>query len=579
MLLRALREYATRLDLPPKLYAEGPVRYIVELDGDGNVLNRELTDTADPSNPRTRRGQRRLLPQVQRSSAVRPLLLADKADYVLGIAEDPGRQERARNCHEAFVTLVRNCYQETGEPAVKAVLRFLERGPVGQLELPDDFDHGGIITFRVAGAFPIDLPAVQAFWARWNDPEAAGAPQMQCVVCGQHRPVTERLQAKVKGVPGGQTSGTSIVSANADAFESYGLRASLIAPTCADCGERFTKSLNELLSSERHAIRIGSTAFVFWTREEVEFDFRSALTDPQPEMARALIEAFETGRKPGDMDDTDFYALALSGSGGRAVVRDWIDTTVGHAKAHLGRWLAHQRVVGPAGEEPRPAGIHALALATVRDGNELAPPVPRALLRAALLGGPLPESLLAQAVKRNRAERAVTRTRAALIKLVLTRSQSSDQKEDALVQLDPNHPDPAYHCGRLLAVLEQAQRAAIPGIKATIVDRFFGMASTAPAAVFSRLVRGAQPHLGKLERDRPGTYRALQNRLEEIQSAIPASGYPRTLTLHQQGLFALGYYHQRAYDRAQARAAVQRGERDLAALAEAEIQTEEELNS
>ena len=65
-------------------------------------------------------------------------------------------------------------------------------------------------------------------------------------------------------------------------------------------------------------------------------------------------------------------------------------------------------------------------------------------------------------------------------------------------------------------MLEEIQRAALPGVKATIVDRFFGTASTAPASVFGRLMRGGQPHLAKLERDRPGAYGALQRRLEEV---------------------------------------------------------------
>jgi CRISPR-associated protein Csd1 len=116
-----------------------------------------------------------------------------------------------------------------------------------------------------------------------------------------------------------------------------------------------------------------------------------------------------------------------------------------------------------------------------------------------------------------------------------------------MVDLDLENPNPAYRCGRLLAVLAEIQRNAIG--KAAIVDRFYGTASSAPVAVFGRLVRGAQPHLSKLERDRPGVARALQGRLEEVMVGITT--FPNILTLEEQGLFALGFYHQRAYDRAQ----------------------------
>jgi CRISPR-associated protein Csd1 len=187
-----------------------------------------------------------------------------------------------------------------------------------------------------------------------------------------------------------------------------------------------------------------------------------------------------------------------------------------------------------------------LAHATVRSGdrnNPAAPNVSRALVRTALTRAPLPYDLLYQAVRRCRAEQGVTRPRAALIKMVLLSQRQEFQEED-MVELDESNRDSAYVCGRLLAVLEQAQRAALPGVNETIVDRFYGTASSAPASVFGRLLRGVQPHLARLERDRRGAWVGIQKRLEEVQSHL--SGFPKTLTLEQQGLFALGYYHERA---------------------------------
>ena len=587
MLLQRLREYSQRLDLPPTLYAEAPVRYIFELDSRGQLLNPRPTDTADPASPRTRRGTRRLVPQVQRSSGIKPLLLADKADYVLGFAGAGAKKERASARHRAFLELLERCAIQTEEPAVLAVQRFLRSDPLRQLDLDDSFDPGATMTFRVGGVFPIDLPSVRAFWAAENDPESRQAPHMQCLVCGEERPVLERLQAKIKGVPGGQTSGTSIISANAEAFESYGLSASLIAPTCPDCGERFTKAANELLANERNCIRLGGAAFIFWTREDVEFDLRALISDPKPEDVRSLLESVRAGRQPADVDDTEFYATALSGSGGRAVVRDWIDTTVGEVKRHLSDWFSRQLIVGPWGEEPQPLPVvgffhrdrsrwvDGLAESLVpeirgrRDPGRLSPGIARELVRAAVRASPLPQSLLCQAVQRNRAEREVTRARAALIKLVLL-GQDGSEKEDFMVQLDPDNRSPAYRCGRLLAVLERAQYLAVRP-ESTIVDRFFGTASSAPASVFPQLLRGAQPHLAKLKRDKPGAHIALQRRLEEILDGIAASGFPRILTLEEQGIFALGYYHQRAYDRGQAREAGERRKAGLAPVPEEEL--------
>jgi CRISPR-associated protein Csd1 len=149
----------------------------------------------------------------------------------------------------------------------------------------------------------------------------------------------------------------------------------------------------------------------------------------------------------------------------------------------------------------------------------------------------------------------VSHPQAALVKMVLLSQQDAEQQEEGeelmskLVQLDSENRDPAYLCGRLLAVLEEAQWAAMGRVNATIIDRYFGTASSAPASVFGRLLTGAQAHLSTLRRDWPAKGQSLQKRLEEVQAGLQS--FPRTLTLAQQGLFMLGYYHQRAADRAE----------------------------
>jgi CRISPR-associated protein Csd1 len=556
MLLQKLKEYAEqRLDIRPRLYNEVPVRYFIELDAEGRLRNPSPVDTADASDKATRRGLRRLAPNVTRSMAITPFLLADHAEYTFGLAREKSDPSRTARCHEDYMTLLRKCAVTTEEPAVMAVLRFLERDPVAELLLPADFDRGEAITFRVEVngelVLPTDLPSVQAFWAGEADRAGAGAVEMQCVVCGQQRAVLDRLQQKVKGVLGGQTSGTSIIAANAPAFESYGLEASLIAPTCADCAERFSQGVNALIAGPRSHLYIGDATFIFWTREAAtDDDFYTLLDNPTPDTVGRLLSSAASGRPVTGVEPDRFYAASLTASGGRTVVRDWIDTTVNEANGNLARWFERQRIVDWDNGDTKPLSIKGLCGAVLPAGrtgfpdyDRLPRPVPRTMLRGALAGSPLPFDLLFRAVPRIRAEREVRHRHAALIKLVLL-SQSTSQ-EEAPVSLNPDHPDTAYQCGRLLAVLERAQRLAMPNVKNTIVDRFFGTASSAPATVFGRLVRGAQPHLSVLETSNPGAHVNIQKELEEVSSHI--SAFPSTLTLRQQGLFALGYYHQRAH--------------------------------
>ena len=554
MLLQRLLEYSQRMDEPPTtLYNEGPVHYYINLDQDGKSPP-QLVNVADRSSPRTRWGQRRPTPQVQRSSDIRPLLLADKADYTLGYAANEGKIKRARKCHQAYLSLVERCATWTKEPDVLTVLNFLKENPLTKIKLEPDFEPSGIISFMVNDRVIIDNPAVQAFWASTNEPEDNGSQKMQCLVCGNVRPVLDRLQTKVKGIPGGQSSGTNIISANEDPYRSYGLHASLIAPTCSKCGEGFTKGLNRLLSSERNRLTSGNTALIFWTREELEFDFLSALDDPDPLQVQTLLQ---TGQWA-DVDEEPFYALTLSASGSRAVIRDWLETTIGNAKLHLSTWFQRQHITSQSDAMPRYYGIRALARATVREVHDLPASTPGTLLRAAITGAPLPQGILYQAVQRNRVEQRVTRPRAALIKLALL-SQNNDNQEDYMVQIDTGNQDPGYVCGRLLAVLEEAQRGAVRGISTTITQRYYGTAATAPQSVFPSLLKGARNHLDKLARDRRGAFYVIERRMEEILANLDTEhNFPKTLNLEQQGLFSLGYYHQRAQDRAQAREALER---------------------
>lgn len=553
MFLQRLVEYSRRLDLPPALYVETPVRYVIDLDRDGTPAG--ITDTADPSSRETRRGVRRLAPSVKRSSGIKPLLLADNAEYTLGLARDDAKRGRVDDAHAAYLELLEACRTATGSPEVGAVTQFMSHIP--ELPLPADFDRAGLITFRVNGTFVVDQPGVQAFWAAENAP--GNALQMQCLICGQRRPVLERLQANIKGglIPGGQTSGTAIISANAAAFESYGLTASLTAPTCSDCGERFTKALNHLLSEEDSHIRVGDSVYVFWTREpEATWDPFTLLDRADAEDVRVFMESVRSGTPGAVADPNRFYAVALSAAGGRAVVREWIDMTLPDARDALRRWFAAHAIIDVNTGARRHFSIKALAGATAREFKDISPATTRTLLHSAFTGAPVPAGLASAVVLRSRAERRVTAAHASMIRLVLGARAGSAEEEDAMVALQQDHASAGYQCGRLLAVLEAIQRAALPNVKAGIIDRYFGSASASPARILPRLAQGAQPHLGVLQRERPATHAALQRRLEEVLDHLPM--FPRILTLEDQGLFLLGYYHQRADDRARARAASER---------------------
>lgn len=566
MLLERLREYSFRLkDLAPPGYDQTAIRWLINLDAQGNCLG-FITTT---SGRKRDRGKVYFAPAVLRSSNIKASLLVGNGEYVLGIPRKKSKPERVRECHQAFVAEVEACARATGLPELGAVRNFLAALKPDSLFLPADFDPEMNLTFQVEGKLLIELPQIQGYWAR---KQGGGEGEDLCLACGRHCRATERHPLKLKGIPGGQPTGMTLVSANKPAFESYGLKASHIAPVCRDCAERYAKAANDLQEREDSRLVVGPLLYLFWTRRETGFSVLNFLSQPKPAEVQALLNAAVRGRPPVEVDPEAFYATALSASGGRVVVRDWLETTVEEVKEHLARWFRLQRLVDRDGGEGPYLSIFELArsLVPARGNlqNDLSPSVPRVLLQAALHGKPLPPWLLFQALKRNRAEQRLTRPRAALTKMVLLSQQTTFQ-EDAMVQLDADNREPAYLLGRLLAVLEQVQMQAVRS-KATLIDRFYGTASSAPASVFARLLKGAQAHLGKLRKERPGVYNALQERLEAILGELTA--FPPVLSLEEQGLFSLGYYHQRAWDRAQAKSRKAAGlplaEEDLTLAAE-----------
>ena len=116
--------------------------------------------------------------------------------------------------------------------------------------------------------------------------------------------------------------------------------------------------------------------------------------------------------------------------------------------------------------------------------------------------------------------------------------------------LDKQNDNIAYLSGRLFAIFEQVQRAALgKGVNATIRDRFYDSASTRPNTVMGPLFRLSNHHLSKLYKEIPGLAVFFDKLLNEITELITAKGkaFPATFSLDEQSLFAVGYYHQKVY--------------------------------
>jgi len=118
-------------------------------------------------------------------------------------------------------------------------------------------------------------------------------------------------------------------------------------------------------------------------------------------------------------------------------------------------------------------------------------------------------------------------------------------EEQLKPELNARLKNPAYQCGRLMAVLGRLQTSALGDVGAGVVQRYYAAASTTPALVFGRLIRGAQFHLNKIASQKRGLAVWYEQQIGEICNQIGTS-MPATLNLEDQSLFALGYYQQLA---------------------------------
>lgn len=540
--MKRLVEFAEReelLESSIKGYEYKKLNWIIKLSLDGELkgfisMGKNNKDT---------------VPYKGRSgSNLPPFLLYDKPDFVLGWTSETDKEKivkRTKDRHNAFCELIQECAEVTEEPSVKAVAKFLEK-ELNEV-VPVDMKDGEWITFQIedTNERPIDLPAVQKFWQDTlsvkNEDEQK---DYQCVICGDLCIPLSRHRTDIVLPVGGRDRG-KLISANDSAYFSYGLKYSLIAPTCSSCEEKYGRALADLLSSddyEHNRMTFGNLVYLFWTKEKGSPVFLPII-QPGPEDVQELRrKVFAGGGKSGrSFLASDFYGLALSPNKARVAVRDWEETTLDRVQRNVYQFLLRQRI----GYEERYYGIYALAASLFRDANkEMNENVPKLLLKHAIFGKPLPDSILYQAVNRCRAEKQVTRTRVAIMRLYLTQNQTH-KKEEWLMKLDENETSISYQCGRLFAVLEKIQEDANPGINTTMTDKFYGTASTTPGSIFGMLMRNAQSHLSKLRKDDKTRGWAVKHskRLREIAQKIEE--YPPVLKLKDQSMFSLGYLHQK----------------------------------
>ena len=565
MILHALTQYYQRKaksdgGVAPEGFENKEIPFIIVIDKQGKFI--QLEDTRELKNKK-KVARTFLVPKGLGRSGSKSYevsnLLWDHYGYVLAYAGEKG-QEQADKQHASFTANVNELKQALPDDAgVAAVVAFLassaEKSKVMQAANWAECAKvkGCNLSFRLVDE-AVDLvcqsKAVQAYVSQANQAQSDNVPKGICLVTGKPAPIA-RLHNAVKGVNAKPAPFTSV---NLSAFESYGKEQGFIFPVGEQAMFEYTTALNTLLAS-KNRFRIGDVTAICWSVKPTPLEEHLASLingggkdnpDEHIDAVKSLYKSLYNGKYTEPDGKEKFYLLGLSPNSARIVVRFWHETTVAALSESIAAWYDDlQMVRGENSPYPEYMPLPRLLGNLVLDGKmeNLPSDLIAQITDAALNNRVLPVSLLQAALRRNKAEQKITYGRASLLKAYINRAIRAGRlknMKELTMSLDRNRQDIGYVLGRLFAVLEKTQAEANPGLNATIADRYFGSASSTPIAVFGTLMRLLPHHLNKLEFEG----RAVQLQWEIRQILEHCQKFPNHLNLEQQGLFAIGYYHE-----------------------------------
>lgn len=394
--------------------------------------------------------------------------------------------------------------------------------------------------------------------------------QMRCFLSGE-LVEPQRTHNKISGLSdvGGLAMGDALTSFDKDAFGSFGLAQGANSAMSEEMVKVYTTALNHLIAHRSR--RLAGAKVVYWYSGRVEEDedvleeLFAGFGQPEPDestvrpsmasqtreqaqaesRARRLLDAIRTGERP-DLAELRYHTLTLSANSGRVVIRDWMEGSFEELAESVDRWFGDLSIVSRDGKHTvRSHKFGAVLAAPVRELKDVPPALAAALWRCALRGHPIPHEIVAQTLNRVRIDliqdESPRHARLGLLKAFCIRNRRTP---NMTTELNDYETDPAYLCGRIMAILARIQRAALGDVGAGVVQRYYAAASATPALILGRLVRTAQiGHLPKIESK--ALQRWFDNQLRDAWNQLHQTP-PATLSLEGQTLFAMGYYHQQA---------------------------------
>lgn len=501
---------------------------------------------------------------VVRSSGILANFLCDNSKYMLGI-DSKGTSQRIKECFMAARDKHCSILQDSEGRMAKAIIRYFEQwnpdnanvNPVIKAHW-EDLTDGGNLIFCMESEYAQEDEEIKKIWNIYQD-NNSGLVDGICLVTGEKAEIA-RIHRGIKGVPGAQSSGAALVSFNAPAFESYGKEQSYNAPVGKNAEFAYTTALNYLLSEKKYTFQLGDSMVIYWAEsaqtqyQDIFKNFFNSSIDNQKELEK-IFGNLKNGLAV-DIDDVKidlnqrFYILCLAPNAARLSIRFFYENSFGNILKNLSKHYERMSIVKPEWEKDY-LSIQEMLMETVNKKSKDKKPVSNMatlVLRDILVDDRYPTSLYTGVLTRIRAEQGgITYGRAAIVKAYLIKNYNMKEGEKYM-GLNENCNEQEYVLGRLFAILELIQKDANPGINSTIRDRYFNSACATPASVFPILIKLKNSHLKKLERNATGLRIQYEKTITELMGKLNMAetqiGFPRRLSLEEQGKFMLGYYHQ-----------------------------------
>ena len=552
------------ISLYDRLYAEGKVLhygfmekdigFVINIDKNGNMLGppEELRNKIVFKKFSRYEYKKSFVPYStkinsrSRNGASTANFLVDGPAYVFGVR---GNNLSPTHTHLAsFKNRIEEVCGNTTDEALVALRKFYDTwNPENMIAFENAKKmvdtHSKLVAFRLEGdnCFIHERPASMELWLEYLDKEvySTGTNLIDGTTCD--------IQSTYSQLNIG--TGVSLVSFNEKAYESYGKTKNENAQISVMDDFKIGVALNYLVNSRNNRVNIGDTKIVFWASRasKIESIF-GILIDPyiaekdvEKELQNTLIN-MRLGKMPQKIEkeeQTDFFIFGFSTSGkGRISTRFWHKSTVADMYNKLQDHFSNLCIEDPF-EVPVSYGISNLVQETARKSDGVPPILPGALLVSIITGVAYPYRLYTGTLARIRVESHsdkynIKHLKASILKATLIRNFN----KEVTVSLDNTNKDTPYLLGRLFALLEKTQSDALGQTNTTVKSRFFGSASATPAAVFPRLIKLVQHHVKKSEY---GDY--MDHKIEEVMRNL--NEFPTNLTLQDQGVFMIGYYHQR----------------------------------